>query len=163
MCRSGQKRRFGALRLSGRGDVGMRGDRFLKLFMFLSVLLVALANPWPQAASIAYGSGQELAGYSDFSFAYSGVATPTADKPQSKLWFNDGIWWASMFNNTNNPWPAFHIYKLDRTTLSWRDSGSEIDSRPTSQGDFLWDSGAQKLYVVSGNSGIDGWYFRFSY
>ncbi len=141
----------------------MRGDRFLKLSILLGVLLVALAGPWPQAASIAYGSGQELAGYSDFLFKYSGVSTPTADKPQSKLWFNDGIWWASMFNNTNNPRPAFHIYKLDRTTQSWSDTGTEIDSRPTSQGDFLWDNNAQMLYVVSGNTSIDGWYFRFSY
>jgi len=141
----------------------MRGDRFLKLSMLLGVLLVALAGPWPQAASVAYGSGQETAGYSDFYFKYSGVSTPTADKPQSKLWFNDGIWWASMFNNTNSPRPAFHIYRLDRTSQSWIDTGTEIDSRPTSQGDFLWDNNTKKLYVVSGNTGIDGWYMRFSY
>jgi len=141
----------------------MRADRFLKMFVLLGLLLATLAGPWPQAALVAYGSGQELAGYSDFYYKYSGVSTPTADKPQSKLWFNDGFWWASMFNNTNNPRPAFHIYKLDRTTQSWSDTGTEIDSRPTSQGDFLWDNGAQKLYVVSGNSGIDGWYLRFSY
>src|SRR5262249_49077045 len=40
---------------------------------------------------------------------------------------------------------------------------TEIDSRPSSQGDFLWDNDAKKLYVVSGNTAIDGWYMRFSY
>jgi hypothetical protein len=154
---------FFAQRLMDTGDVGMSGDRFLKLPVLLGVLLAILAGPWLQAATVAYGSGPELAGYSDFYYKYSGVSTPTADKPQSKLWFNDGLWWASMFNNTNSPRPAFHIYKLDRTTQSWSDTGTEIDSRPTSQGDFLWDNNARKLYVVSGNTGIDGWYMRFSY
>src|SRR3712207_279850 len=31
--------------------------------------------------------------------SYTGVANPpTADKPQSKLWFHDGSWWAHMFD-----------------------------------------------------------------
>ena len=25
---------------------------------------------------------------------------PTSDKPQSKLWYADGIWWADMFDTT---------------------------------------------------------------
>ena len=141
----------------------MRRNHALKLILLFGLLLTTLAGSWPNAASVAYGAGQEQAGYSDFGYKYSGVSTPTADKPQSKLWFNDGIWWASMFNNTNSPRPAFHIYRLDRASQNWIDTGTEIDSRPSSQGDFLWDNNAKKLYAVSGNSGIDGWYMRFSY
>ncbi|MGH3032207.1 MAG: hypothetical protein ACRDNE_15880, partial [Gaiellaceae bacterium] len=30
---------------------------------------------------------------------YAGTSgPPTTSKPESKLWFNDGFWWASMFN-----------------------------------------------------------------
>ncbi|HVH95299.1 MAG TPA: hypothetical protein VM688_10315, partial [Nocardioidaceae bacterium] len=31
--------------------------------------------------------------------SFTGVTNPpTSDKPQSKLWFNDGLWWATMFD-----------------------------------------------------------------
>jgi hypothetical protein len=44
--------------------------------------------------------------------AYSSPATAaTADKPQSKLWFNDGRWWALMVT----PGGSVNIYKLNKT------------------------------------------------
>ncbi len=33
-------------------------------------------------------------GYRDFNYGSTVFEAPTADKPQSKLWWNDGIWWA---------------------------------------------------------------------
>ena len=36
-------------------------------------------------------------GYRDFDFYSGGVlSTPTVEKPESKLWWNDGFWWGIM-------------------------------------------------------------------
>ena len=40
------------------------------------------------------------AGYQDFSYGSVGMPAPTEDKPQSKLWFNNGIWWGVLYNAT---------------------------------------------------------------
>ena len=51
-------------------------------------------------------------GFADFdSGAAAGTkGDTTADKPQSKLWWNDGIWWAVMFSTADN---KYQIYKLN--------------------------------------------------
>src|SRR4051794_30836811 len=60
--------------------------------------------------------------------AFTGVTNPpTSDKPQSKLWFNDGLWWATMFDTASLTW---HIFRLDRGTESWVDTGTQVDNRP---------------------------------
>jgi hypothetical protein len=83
-------------------------------------------------------------GYRDFSFAASGVSNPTGEKPQSKLWFNDGVWWGSLFNRAT---AEFHIYRYDWPAHSWNDTGTLIDERNSSTADTLWDG--THLYVVS--------------
>ncbi len=59
------------------------------------------------------------AGYRDFS--YTGASAPTGEKPQSKLWFNDGIWWGNLFNSASK---TYHIYRLDWATQTWSDTGT---------------------------------------
>jgi PKD repeat protein len=77
--------------------------------------------------------------------SFSGVTNPpTSDKPQSKLWFNDGLWWADMFDSASQTW---HIFRLDRPTKTWVDTGTRVDDRPQTLSDALWDG--QKLYVAS--------------
>ncbi len=92
-------------------------------------------------------SAAQAGGFHDFSYANSdGLKAPTGSKPESKAWFNDGKWWAIMFN------PALHgadIYKLDLTTQTWTDTGTAVDDRPTAKGDALWDQASGKLYIVS--------------
>ena len=83
-------------------------------------------------------------GYRDFSFDATSVQAPTGEKPQSKLWFNDGTWWASMFNRTAE---EYHIYRYDRATHTWGDTGTLIDERNTSKADTLWDG--SHLYVAT--------------
>jgi hypothetical protein len=34
-------------------------------------------------------------GYRDFQFGASCNSTPTGEKTESKLWWNDGFWWSS--------------------------------------------------------------------
>src|SRR4051794_19666152 len=90
----------------------------------------------PTVASAATGD----VGYVGSS--YSGASDPTADKPQSKLWFTDGRWWANMFDTVSQDW---HIFYLDRAAEKWVDTKVAVDTRPTTSSDALWDG--QYLYI----------------
>jgi hypothetical protein len=83
-------------------------------------------------------------GYRDFNYGSSVNSTPTGEKPESKLWWNDGYWWANLWSPSSN---AYHIYWLDLSSQDWIDTGTEIDDRASSKSDALWDG--QHLYVVS--------------
>jgi PKD repeat protein len=77
--------------------------------------------------------------------SFSGVSnSPTSDKPQSKLWRTDGLWFADMFDTVSKTW---HIFRLDRGTETWVDTGVMIDNRPATLADTLWDG--SHLYVAS--------------
>ena len=65
------------------------------------------------------------AGYKDGFFGSAPGNDPTADKPQSKLWWNDGAWWAVMYNQTAGEW---HIYQLSWPD-QWIDTGTLVDTR----------------------------------
>ena len=81
--------------------------------------------------------------YQGFTYS-SGASTPTADKPQSKIWFNDGAWWALLLA----PSAKVQIFEL-LANHTWRDTGTVVDDRTTSTGDALWDGATGKLYVGS--------------
>ncbi len=105
----------------------------------------------------------------DFSYGTACVAAATGEKPESKLWWNDGLWWAVLFNSEAN---AYHIYRLG-TNDTWDDIGTAVDDRPGTKSDVLWDGSAGKLYVVShvfedtgkpmADSGQWARLYRFSY
>jgi hypothetical protein len=108
----------------------------------LVALLIALGMlVAPTAASAATGD----VGYLGASF--TGATNPTADKPQSKLWWNDGRWWANMFDPASTDW---HIFYLDRATQKWIDTGVAVDGRPTTSSDTLWDG----QYLFIGTHGV---------
>jgi hypothetical protein len=82
--------------------------------------------------------------YGTPSITYSGAGQPpTADKPQSKLWWNDGKWWANMWT-TGSGW---HIYQLDRGSKTWVSTGVKSDTRANTRSDTLWDG--KYLYIAS--------------
>jgi hypothetical protein len=85
-------------------------------------------------------------GYRDFSYPVDtgSNSRPTGEKPESKLWFNDGTWWGVLWST---PGKAYHIYRLDRTTQDWWDTGTAADDRSKSRVDVGWDG--TKLYVAS--------------
>jgi len=90
-------------------------------------------------------------------------AAPTGSKPQAKLWFNDGSWWASMWDTSTSD---FYIWKLNRSTETWVRTNTALDDRSTTRSDVLWDG--NKLYVASHNfSESDGTgvsrLYRYSY
>src|SRR5437870_2062888 len=89
-------------------------------------------------------------GYRDFTYRdFNSVQTPTEDKPQSKLWFQDGTWWGLLYSTSSH---ATAIFSLDVSRQIWMDTGMTVDSRPTARGDALWDSQTGKRYVVSGTT-----------
>ncbi|WP_426989731.1 PKD domain-containing protein [Pseudarthrobacter sp. Y6] len=98
-------------------------------------------------------AAQAATTYGTQSISYSGVANPpTSDKPQSKLWWNDGSWWADMWT-TGSGW---HIYRLDRSARKWVDTGLRNDNRANTLADTLWDGShlyiASHVVTVSGDS-----------
>jgi PKD repeat protein len=90
----------------------------------------------------------------------------TGEKPESKLWWNDGIWWASMWSQGSG---AYHVFRLDTQGQTWVDTGMALDSRSSSRADTLWDAATGKLYVAShvfstgSASGSPARLYRFTY
>ncbi len=87
--------------------------------------------------------GQDF-GYEGPSYAGSS-STPSASKPESKLWNNDSFWWGILWSTT---YSQFRIHRLDPATQTWIDTGTGlVSSRKNSRADVLWDG--TKLYVAS--------------
>ncbi len=85
-------------------------------------------------------------GYRGPVFTASSVIKPSGQKPQSKLWFNDGTWWGSLFVPGVE---EYRVHRLDALTQTWVDTGTPLDARNSSEGDVLWDG--THLYVASGS------------
>jgi len=128
----------------------------------LRVLLVALSTLALQAAVVTTAPRASAAVGVPTSFldqAYSASSPPSADKPQSKLWFADGSWWALMVASGGT---ATYVHQLmpDHT---WRNTGALVDSRANSTGDALWSPSTNKLWVVSRVDAGDMIVDRFTY
>jgi hypothetical protein len=122
---------------------------------------------------LGVGSGAARAatgdiGFRDQSFTPLG-GSPTGTKPESKLWFNTGSWWGSMYVPSAG---EHRIFKLNRSTEQWSDTGVPIDARDSSRADTLWDAATGKLYVAShvyttssssGTTSNNGRLWRYSY
>lgn len=131
--------------------------RYRAAIPLLSLIIgLLLANLYQSPQPVAVTTAASSYGYMGPGYFYnqnpssptkppSVVRTPTGEKPQSKLWFNDGIWWADMINNVAG---NHHIYRLDLPTQTWVDTGTVLDTRPQTKADCLWDG--TYLYVVSG-------------
>ena len=118
-------------------------------------------------------SGVGLAGAAPGDIGYegrshSGTTTPTGSKrAESVLWWNDGSWWANMWDGASQD---FHIFRLDVAAQTWTDTGVLVDSRANTRADVLWDG--THLYVASHGfvsdgsaaaSGTPAYLFRFTY
>src|SRR4028118_861370 len=115
----------------------------MRMVILVGILsAIGVLGPYPGNTPAALAASD--VGHRAFSFAASAVTNPTGEKPQSKLWFNDGLWWASLFNRATE---EYHIYRYDWSAHTWNDTGTLIDERNSSKADTLWD-GAH-LYVVS--------------
>lgn len=113
----------------------------LALRLFLVLLIATLFAP-PASAAVQLN----ISGYFDYIYGGRVLDEPTDGRPESKLWYNDGRWWAIMFNPASE---TYHIYWLDWKTQTWQDTGTEVDDRRDSRSDVLWDEANNKLYVAS--------------
>jgi hypothetical protein len=107
--------------------------------LFAFSILLSLGSSVSAAASTPV-----TAGYRDFHFGLSVNNTPTGEKPESKLWFNDGTWWGVLWDATAG---SYAIYRFDASIQTWASTGILVDPRAGSKSDVLWDG--QRLYVVS--------------
>jgi uncharacterized membrane protein len=131
-----------------------------------AAILAALVSLGSSLTPSAGAEPADGAGYRDFSYsntADKSTTGPTSEKPQSKLWFNDGAWWGVMFNRTAE---EYRIYRYDRSAHQWSDTGTVVDERNNSKADALWDGG--RLYVATAgqnrtNSADAARILRYSY
>jgi hypothetical protein len=97
-------------------------------------LVLALAAPTQAGAAV---------GVKTLSYAGSTApSAPTGEKPQSKLWFNDGSWWGTIWGGS-----SFTIQRFDAAAQSWVDTKTLVDRRAKSHADMLWDG--SHLYALS--------------
>lgn len=110
-----------------------------KTLQFLIIIICLLAaNIEPRQIVKA----QVSTGFKDFS--YGSARAPTGEKPQSKIWFHDGLWWGVLYNHSTN---FYEIYKLDWATQDWLPTGIPVDSRLHSTHDALSVNGM--LFIAS--------------
>jgi hypothetical protein len=112
------------------------------------VSLIALVLSSLVVAAPAHAGTPVEAGYRDHDYG-TGTRSPTEDKPQSKVWYTDGSWWAGMFSPARS---AFSIFRYNVATHTWADVGPTLDTRGRSHGDYLWHAATNTLYVAS----VDG-------
>jgi PKD repeat protein len=103
-------------------------------------------------------------GYRDFSFGSSGALT---GNKESKLWYTaGGQWWSILTVSGGGP---FHIFKLDRTSHTWSDTGIPVDPSSTTRPDVLFDAASNRLYVgshtytASNKAGTTSRLYRFDF
>jgi len=136
----------------------------------MTLALLAISTLLAGRAALVVASTQIDAGYRDFSYpsGLGGNGDATAEKPESKLWHNDGHWWAVMWKTSAG---SFRIHKFDPGSQDWLDTGVDVDDRLATRADALWDGA--KLYIVSHlfmlNGGVTapagerGELYRYSY
>jgi hypothetical protein len=125
----------GSHRLTSRKVIG-----FLLLGACIAVVLRV------QSAMAQTCASQPLTiGYRDFNYNGGNVVSEvTLSNPESKLWWNDGYWWASLWVPNAS---TYRIHRFDLANQCWMDTGTNLDDRAKSLADVLWDG--QHLYVAS--------------
>jgi len=110
---------------------------------------VALIGLWTALALVFSPAALEAQSPSDTGYvgpSHGGLSAPTGEKPESKVWYVGDHWWADLVN----PEVQRHqIYRFDRDTFEWIDTGVALDPRPNARSDVLWDEQSGRLYVVS--------------
>ena len=121
----------------------MRRSFAILMAVLLAVCVLSQLSP---PATLA---ANQNVGYVDDAFGSLAGSAPTADKPQSKLWFNDGAWWSVMFNTGDT---TYHIYRLTWPD-TWVLTAAVADDRPLAHADCLWDG--THLYIATTLSNVE--------
>ncbi len=138
-----------------------RSPLLARLLVALTLATCFFGIPAPSAADVG--------DFGHMGPTYVGTdGNPTGEKPESKLWWNDGFWWASMWSTTA---AQFKIFRLNVASQTWVETATVLDTRSDSHADTLWDAASGKLYVSSHratantgpNVGWRGMLWRYSY
>ena len=99
------------------------------------------------AALVAAAAVQADVGHRDGAYAGGTHGSPTTSKPESKLWFKDGRWWAVMAKKVTPTDNEYHIFRLNPRRQRWIDTGVLVDSRDSTRQDVL--ATGNKLFIAS--------------
>ncbi|MEO8228379.1 MAG: PKD domain-containing protein [Chloroflexota bacterium] len=108
----------------------------------VAILAVGILGVIPAAAVPAVpGPGFQDFQYNPGPDSSTGGDAVTGSRNQSKLWFNDGLWWAVMFDKTNAANPTYRIQSLNMATQTWTTgaTATQADKRNKSHADVLSD------------------------
>ena len=83
-------------------------------------------------------------GFRTFHYGDSVTSTPTGEKPESKLWWNDSDWWGCLWDTTSL---RYEIHRFDPRAQYWESTNTPVDDRHSTKSDVMWDG--QHLYVAS--------------
>jgi Ca2+-binding RTX toxin-like protein len=97
-------------------------------------------------AGLAPGIARGDIGFQGRAYAAGTSGPPTTSKPESKLWFAHGVWWAVMAKPAGNN-VDYHIYRLNLRPQRWVDTGVLVDARASTRQDVLVAGG--KVFVAS--------------
>lgn len=122
------------------------------------VLLLAVAGTGLHAVTSGSASADErtVVAFRDYPYD-DDVRNPTADEPQSKLWYAHGSWWALMATRADGSVKIRRLSDVHR----WRSTGTVVDRRVNSTADVLWDG--SRLYVASRAADSDMRVSRFAF
>ncbi|MBZ0266896.1 hypothetical protein K8I85_01965, partial [bacterium] len=99
-------------------------------------------------------------GFRDAYYGTVTVSSPTAEKPESKLWWNDGSWWACFWDDLVG---SHRIHEFHAAEEGWVSVGPNGDPRPETLVDCLFDG--ETLYVsahpVSGGDPAQLWSYSY--
>ena len=115
------------------------------LLVYVAGVEAAAASSVPDVRGVALAAVAGEVGSRGPSTAGAGNGA-TAEKPESKLWWDAGSWWAVMWDSSTASW---RIARHDRSTTpaTWIFTSVVVDKRSDSRADVLWDAG--KLYITS--------------
>jgi Bacterial Ig-like domain len=137
--------------------ISATGPRRRRLAVLVVALAVTVGGLLAPAGPASAAVGVPVT-YVDHAYP-STVTRPSEDKPQSKLWFHDGTWWALMVGAGTSQ-VFIHELMADHT---WRNTGALVDGRLNSTGDALWSSRDNRLYVASRVRGANLQVAAFTY
>ena len=111
-------------------------------------------------AGLAPGIARADVGLRGPAYAAGTSGAPTTSKPESKLWFAHGSWWAVMAKPAGTN-VDYHIYRLKLRPQRWVDTGVLVDDRASTRQDVLLASNGKVLvashkYVGSTSNTLPG-------
>jgi hypothetical protein len=106
----------------GKRGFGMRGSARVLTVIAVSVAALALC-----------GVASANTGFKGPAYPVGTSGSPTTSKPESKLWFRDGFWWAIMFDQSS----VYRIFRLNLRSQHWVNTGVAVDPRNSTRQDVL--------------------------